>query len=408
MIGPKKQIPQKILNKVFDALQDELHNPSLQNILENIVNIFMEYERALYLDDHPEDSANGFYERNLHTSLGTLRLKVPRVRIGNAFRPRILPPRWQRVDRDYEELLLALLANGYSRAQIASTLKRLGLPYHEDDVTQLVKDLQQVCQDYQSQQLDSDWLAVFIDAFRTKMRDPDKKVRQKTIYSIIGIDLSGTKRILGFYIFEGREKLQFWTDVLEDLYQRGLRRVLLFVSDDFPGLASIIPKFFPSASHQLCLIHMLRNLKRLLPASSYAHARRAWKKLKSALDAEDASSCFDELISIVHNARPSLASSLAKKKQLYTAFALFPEPVRPHIYSTNPVESIHAGLRFMESSLGGYFPSRQSFDANLYIQIINTADSWNHRPVPMIRKYAYDISQLFSIRFLSHPSNTET
>ncbi len=29
MIAPKKQIPQKILNKVFDALQDELHNPYL-------------------------------------------------------------------------------------------------------------------------------------------------------------------------------------------------------------------------------------------------------------------------------------------------------------------------------------------------------------------------------------------
>ena len=48
--------------------------------------------------------------------VGKLRLKVPRVRSGKAFRPAILPPRWKRADKDYEELLIAMLDGGYSQA----------------------------------------------------------------------------------------------------------------------------------------------------------------------------------------------------------------------------------------------------------------------------------------------------
>jgi len=47
-------------------------------------------------------------------------LKIPRIRIGNNFRPALLPSKWKGVDKDYENLLLALLTNGYSQTQIKS------------------------------------------------------------------------------------------------------------------------------------------------------------------------------------------------------------------------------------------------------------------------------------------------
>ena len=65
-----------------------------------------------FLSQTSGEQANGFYPRNLHLTLGKLRLKVPRVRFSHSFRPAILPPRWKRVDKDYEELLIAMLANG--------------------------------------------------------------------------------------------------------------------------------------------------------------------------------------------------------------------------------------------------------------------------------------------------------
>jgi len=91
----------------------------------------MKRERERFLELVQDNQANGFYTRQLHLSLGKLNLRVPRVRYGRAFRPALLPPlppRWKRVEKDYEQLLLAMLANGYSQAQMERALKTLDLP----------------------------------------------------------------------------------------------------------------------------------------------------------------------------------------------------------------------------------------------------------------------------------------
>ncbi|MDT8286270.1 MAG: transposase, partial [Elusimicrobiales bacterium] len=87
-------------------------NPGMSGILETVVNALMKHDRANYLAQTPGDDGNGFYDRLLPLSIGKLNLKVPRVRFGvNAFRPAILPARWKRVGKDYEEFLIALLSN---------------------------------------------------------------------------------------------------------------------------------------------------------------------------------------------------------------------------------------------------------------------------------------------------------
>ena len=81
----------------------------------------MEKEREYYLEN-VEDSANGFYNRTLTMAIGKLNLKVPRVRSGNEFRPALLLEKWKRFDKNTENLLLA---NGYSRSEIANTAQAL-------------------------------------------------------------------------------------------------------------------------------------------------------------------------------------------------------------------------------------------------------------------------------------------
>ncbi len=70
---------------------------------------------------------------------------------------------------------------------------------------------------------------------------------------------------------EGDESKVSWADVFQDLIQRGLKRVLLFVTiDDFSGVKEMIQKLYPLSDHQLCFIHMQRNLMRQLPKKVYA------------------------------------------------------------------------------------------------------------------------------------------
>ena len=117
--GRKEQRERDWLDRILDELQarkEQGESPSFVYLLEALLNELMKRERERFLEQHPQEKANGFYRRSLRLTMGELKLSVPRVRYGHTFRPSILPPPWKRADRDYEELLVAMLANGYSRA----------------------------------------------------------------------------------------------------------------------------------------------------------------------------------------------------------------------------------------------------------------------------------------------------
>jgi len=49
-----------------------------------------------------------------------------------------------------------------------------------------------------------------------------------------------------------------WIKVFNDLIDRGLKRLMLIVSDDFPGITKAIETLFPYTDYQLCLVHLQR------------------------------------------------------------------------------------------------------------------------------------------------------
>ncbi len=174
-----------------------------------------------------------------------------------------------------------------------------------------------------------------------KIKDLDLK--DLSVFVALGIDFTGTKHILGFWPLKGRKSKVFWIEVLQDLINRGLKRPLLFVTDDFRGLTEVIKQLFPYAQHQLFLLHLQRNLKAKLPSRTYRKdpfsLNCAWlttdRKVKNSLP---------------KSARWSKKNTSPGAKALkthYLAFLDYRQEVRKHIYSTNPVESINAGLEKM-------------------------------------------------------------
>jgi len=79
-------------------------------------------------------------------------------------------------------------------------------------------------------------------------------------------------------VLRGRENKGFWAEVLQDLISREVHRVLLFVTDGFRGLGEVIGKLFPYAEHQLCLLHMERNLRRKLSSQGFKEARNLLRR----------------------------------------------------------------------------------------------------------------------------------
>ena len=80
---------------------------------------------------------------------------------------------------------------------------------------------------------------------------------------------------------------------------------------------------------------------------------------------------------------------------------LYPEDIRKFIYTTNPVESVNAGLEMMRLELGGYFPSLKTLEVNLFVQLSNLNDRWMRKPIPAIRGNLYRIRQLMNAKFVT-------
>lgn len=372
----------------------------MPELLESIVSDIMRLERDTFLQRVPDESANGFYSRTLQLAIGKLDLKVPRVRHGKEFRPALLPPKWKRVDKDYENLLLAMLTNGYSQSQIEQAMHTLNMPYSQESVSLLTDLIQERSEMYRTSPLPDTMFAVFIDAYHSKMKE-DARMRDIAIFTALGIDHDGYKSILGYWVLEGKESKAFWADVFQDMVSRGLKKVQIFVTDDFPGVREIIAKLYPFSDHQLCYVHMQRNLMRQLPKKLYSEVKPHLYLTKESQTKEDGMKHFEDACSIIEKKTGDrqYADRLRDKAENYLAFLGYPVEVRRYVYTTNSVESINAGLDYIRRELGGYFPSRRSLDVNYFAQISNMNESWMRKPIGMIRSMSYELRQLHATKF---------
>lgn len=292
-----------------------------------------------------------------------------------------------------------MLANGYSQAQMERALKTLDLPLSTEALEEAKALIRDQLSFYKSRPLCGDWFAVFIDAYIGKLRKEDGKMHDIALFVGVGIDLDGNKQILGFWVHQGRGSKAFWVEVFQDLVNRGVHRVLLFVTDDFSGLDEVIRKLFPYSEHQLCLLHLQRNLRRGLSKDGYKRVRELLRRVRNAQNKDEGQKEFERICEIIGEQKPNLAPRLREKVGHYLAFLGYPEEVRKHIYTTNPVESVNSGIELMRLELGGYFPSLDCLEINLFIQVVNLQDRWWQRPVPTVWGCSYKLRQLFTLRY---------
>ena len=143
----------------------------------------------------------------------------------------------------------------------------------------------------------------------------------------------------------------------------------------------------------------MRNLKREFSGKGYSQMRTVLDKIRLSSTIEEGRGYFRELVELVKDRKEVLEKIYEEKEENYLAFLRYPEEIRKHIYTTNPVESINAGLERIRKDLGGYFPSMKSLEVNLFIQLSNLNDSWMRRPIPAIRSNLYRLKQIMRMKF---------
>lgn len=366
-------------------------------ILETVLNLLMKAERAAHLSTQTQDKGNGFYTRKLGTPAGELDLRVPRDRDGD-FRPRILPALRQRDSDERFPLLEELAVNGYSPNQIQRTLNGLNLHYNPEELALLKERYREEAHGWQHRQLDSDYLALFIDAYHAHTCI-EGKVQKSSTFVILGINWQGHKELIGIYHFIGGENKTYWLQTLNQIIARGLKKPLYIVSDDFSGLKEAIHTLFPQSFHQLCFVHLQRNVKRNMGKEDAAQMNQSLSQLKLVSDFEIALGRFNTTCDEFEKKYPHFIEHIRLRGSHYLAFLHVPIEVRKFLYTTNAVESFNSTLEKIRQRLGGFFQNQEVLNINIHLHYQRLKeDKWS-KGVPFIKARLYELRPLYVRQF---------
>ena len=372
----------------------------LASLVENIIHEIMNKEKNEFLNNTENDKSNGSYERSLNTSVGKLNLQIPRVRSGE-FRSSLLPEKYQRYDESFEELIFSFLINGDSKAEIVHKMKYRGISFSEKAYDEIFEFIKKQMEDFKSKELDSEYNFVYIDAYHCMIKDTkDKQVKKGVIYTVLGVDKFANKSIIGFYPFFGHENKSTWMEVFQNLINRGLKRVLMFISDDFSGMSEAINTLFPLSDIQKCVVHLDRNLYRNMKKEDAQKVTKTLYQIRTICDTYEAALSLyeNDIIAKFKKQYPTFINHLEKRKTEHLCFMKYPEAVRKHIYTTNPVESVHSSFEKMRIKKGGFFQSMDILNVAIFIVSDKLNLTWK-KPVPMIKSKLYELNQMFNLKF---------
>ena len=206
---------------------------------------------------------NGFRDRALDTRLGTLQLRIPKLRQGSYFLS-FLDAR-----KTSEKALVAVIQEawigGVSTRRVDELVQAMGLSgISKSTVSKLCKDIDERVNAFLDRPLTGGWPYLWLDATDLRQREGGRIVSGAAI--IAGaVDDEGRREIVGLHIGPS-EAETFWSTFLERLVKRGLGSVKLVISDAHESLKGAIRRVMgTTAIWQRCSVHWLRNALAYVP-----------------------------------------------------------------------------------------------------------------------------------------------
>lgn len=370
----------------------------LQEGFSKLLNLTLQKERQFYLNDHPQDRANGYAPpRTLHVGATPVQMERPRTREG--FYPALLPKHQRQLPNQYQELLQNVLLGARSFSAARRTLQAMGLPYSCEQFNELLQELHEEAKSFFNRPLGPDWLCLYADAKIVELKDEQNHVKKAVHFLVIGLALNGQKEILTAATFWGSEVLEAWRKVLVDLKNRGLVRVLQFITDDFSGLAPLLQGLFPNTDHQLCSVHLLRNAQRHLSPEQYSRFRQTWRELYAASGFESALAKLRQLLDQLRPANKHFVEHLDKRAACYLHFTKYPIALRPYLRSTNLPEGLNNQIENLRRNAGGHFHSDREALVKMKLLADQLYETKWHKIPPPLKAHLAAINQCFQQHF---------
>src|SRR5215211_5497954 len=321
---------------------------------------------------------NGYREREWDTRVGTLELRVPRVRDGSYF-PSLLDPR-RRAERALVGVIQEAYVQGVSTRRVDDLVQALGMTgISKSQVSRLCQALDDEVERFRSRRLDGPYPYVWLDATFVKVRDEGRVVSMAVVVAI-GVRASGEREVLGLDVGPSEDGA-FWLQFLRSLVARGLGGVKLVISDAHQGLKGAIAAVLQGASWQRCRVHFVRNALGLVPKTAAQMVAATIRTVFVQLDAQAAREQWRRVADSFRGRFPRLAALLDEAESDVLAYLAFPPEHWRQIWSNNPLERLNKEVK-RRTDVVGIFPN-----AAAVIRLVGAVLSEQHNEWLVARRY---------------------
>jgi putative transposase len=321
---------------------------------------------------------NGYREREWDTRVGTIGLRVPRVRDGSYF-PTLLEPR-KRTEQALVAVVREAYVHGVSTRKVDDLVKALGLDgISKSQVSRLCETLDAEVERFRGRPLEGSYPYVWLDATFVKVRDGGRVVGMAVVIAI-GVNGDGQREVLGLDVGPSEDGA-FWLRFLRRLVARGLAGVQAVISDAHQGLKGAIQAVLHGASWQRCRVHFVRNLLALVPKSA---AEMVAATVRTVFAQPDAASAREQWRSVADRFRtsfPRVAALMDEAEPDVLAYLAFPREHWRQIWSNNPLERLNKEVK-RRTDVVGIFPNPAAV-----IRLVGAVLSEQHDEWQVARRY---------------------
>ncbi|XYX40446.1 IS256 family transposase [Candidatus Erwinia dacicola] len=324
--------------------------------------------------DERETYRNGYRDRQYHTRLGTLDLRIPKLREGSYF------PSFLEARRLSEKALNAVIQeawiNGVSTRKVDALVQSMGMTgISRSQVSSICRGIDERVQAFLHRPLEGEWPYLWLDATYVKVPKNGRVVSVAVIIAC-AVNLDGRREIIGMGIGESEAKA-FWLAFLLSLKERGLEGVKLVISDSHSGLKAAIQQVF-CASWQRCRVHFMRNvLGRVSRASraSQSVVRAALQQVFVQTEEQNAHATWREVAAQLEKNFPAVTEMMDEAEAEGLAYFGFPGAHRVKIHSTNTLERLNKEVK-RRSDVVGIFPNEESITRLLGAVLTEQNEEW--------------------------------
>jgi putative transposase len=353
----------------------------LKQITKAVVERAMQAEMTEHLgyEKHDPDGYNSGNNRNgttrkmLQGDFGQVEIETPRDRKGE-FEPQFVPKRQTRWT-GFDDKILSMYARGMTTRDIQGHLQEIyQVEVSPSLISEVTDGVMEQARAWQNRPLEPFYGIVFLDALYVKMRH-EGRVENRAVYVAIGINLEGSKEVLGLWS-SANEGAKFWMTVLNDIKSRGVKDIYLVCVDGLKGFPQAIEAIFPQALVQLCIVHLVRASLNYVNWKERKQVVAALKPIYKAPTTDEAERMLSEFEG-QWGKYPAVGRLWREQWNRVTPFFSLPPEVRKVAYTTNAVESLHMTLRKVIKNRGS-FPSEEAAIKLLYLALSKVSAKWEY------------------------------